>query len=600
MTDIPGIKLAEYLETKGPLPGPQVAKLAIQLAQMMGEESESETGSRAPVLHTGRIIITTSGKIGITPSDETDLGLPIVASFPQHASPEEIRGEEGDFRASLYSLGCTLFEIATGELPYNGDSPKDILKAHLKEDIPDPAEKGADITAELGRTIQELLRKKPEQRIQSVPELLRRLKICLKMETNGAQSASPPPPSKEKKDEGQNTEKEKKSSRPKLKFSSKKKNAGDSSGKTGSRDGGKESDQPPARADRKPPSFSKKKTESSSPKGPGKAGKFKRPEKKKSSGTSRKGKLSGAGAQLSGKLIDRGDDGDIFEDRFEEEANMDYSMTRKKSHPFILAGAGAGVVIAILVVFMTSKNSDQQLEANAGNSLVAGQEKNQKRKNLLKKRYDTERTEVGKYLATQTERFEARESASMIEGHLEQQIEARFYNKPDAVKLGILYAKVHARAEEDRAATKEAETGREGSFESYVKTFNELYANGLWAPAMDKIRDAENEYRQQNEKEIDEMFFKAENAMVKQWETDELKIQDLAGDEPQKAIAVARQAVKYGDGSIRKRAGQYIESINSQLAVQNASGEESEEKEGEPEEDGVPEDLDKELEDLEE
>ena len=82
MTEKPGIKLAEYLETKGPLPGPQVAKLAIQLAQMMGDESESETGSRAPVLHTGRILVTTSGKIDITPSDETDLGLPVVASFP--------------------------------------------------------------------------------------------------------------------------------------------------------------------------------------------------------------------------------------------------------------------------------------------------------------------------------------------------------------------------------------------------------------------------------------------------------------------------------------------------------------------------------------
>ena len=150
-----------------------MAKLAIQLAQMLGEESESETGSRAPVLHTGRIVVTTSGKIDITPSDETDLGLPIVASFPQHASPEEIRGEEGDFRSSLYSLGCTLFEIATGELPFDGESPKAILKAHLNEDVPDPAEKGIGITSELSRTIQELLRKKPEQRIQSVPELLR-------------------------------------------------------------------------------------------------------------------------------------------------------------------------------------------------------------------------------------------------------------------------------------------------------------------------------------------------------------------------------------------------------------------------------------------
>ena len=86
MTEKPGIQLADYITSKGPLPGPQVAKLAIQLAQVMGAESESETGSRAPVLHTGRIVITTSGKIDITPSDETDLGLPIVASFPHHSS----------------------------------------------------------------------------------------------------------------------------------------------------------------------------------------------------------------------------------------------------------------------------------------------------------------------------------------------------------------------------------------------------------------------------------------------------------------------------------------------------------------------------------
>ena len=182
MTENAGIRLDKYLETKGPLPGPQLVRMAWQLAQVMGSESESETGSRAPVLHVGRILIASNGKIDVTPSDETDLGLPIVASFPHHASPEEISGEAGDFRSSLYSLGCTLFEIATGAAPYSGDSSKEVLKAHLNEDVPDPADRGAKISEELGRVIQELLRKNPEQRIQSVPELLRRLKICIGIE----------------------------------------------------------------------------------------------------------------------------------------------------------------------------------------------------------------------------------------------------------------------------------------------------------------------------------------------------------------------------------------------------------------------------------
>ena len=201
MTENAGIRLDKYLETKGSLPGPQLVRMAWQLAQVMGSESESETGSRAPVLHVGRILIAANGKIDVTPSDETDLGLPIVASFPHHASPEEINGETGDFRSSLYSLGCTLFEIATGSVPYSGDSPKEILKAHLNEDVPDPADRGAEISEELGRVIQELLRKNPEQRIQSVPELLRRLKICIGIE-DGPKTAptgeeGPPEPPKD-------------------------------------------------------------------------------------------------------------------------------------------------------------------------------------------------------------------------------------------------------------------------------------------------------------------------------------------------------------------------------------------------------------------
>ena len=57
---------------------------------------------------------------------------------------------------------------------------------------------------------------------------------------------------------------------------------------------------------------------------------------------------------------------------------------------------------------------------------------------------------------------------------------------------------------------------------------------------------------------------------------------------------------RYVDGTIRKRALQYIESIKNQLAAQNTSSEEGEEEAGEAEEGGIPDDLDKELEDLEE
>ena len=601
MTENAGIRLDKYLETKGPLPGPQLVRMAWQLAQVMGSESESETGSRAPVLHVGRILITANGKIDVTPSDETDLGLPIVASFPHHASPEEISGEAGDFRSSLYSLGCTLFEIATGAAPYSGDSSKEVLKAHLNKDVPDPAGRGGEMSEELGRVIQELLRKNPEQRIQTVPELLRRLKICIGIE-DGPKTA----PTGEEGPPEESAGKKKKGKIPAgsgLRRSSKtgaardkEKSAEKKTGKIG------------AKPARKTPSFSKKKSgdQSATPRTGGDSkktfpfSKARSPGPKKGPAGARSDRFASvAGGHLSGKLIDRGDGGDIFEDTFEEDEQMGYSVIRKKSKPLMMAGGGLGLILAILVIFTAQKESKNQVRlSQERNKRTAANQLNEI-KAAWSTKYETQRKSVEDYLAKQTNRFNSGLSPSVIEGAIEGQLETSFFNKPGAVLLAVLYAKVHARAEEERAARKETELGREGNFDSFVSSFNKLYEQGLWAPAMDKIRDAEIEYKASKETEIDELYFKAEKAMIKQWESDEMKIKDLASEgEPQKAIQVAEGAKLYGDNAIRKDATAYIESIRVQTSV-SGGGEKEEEPAEEPEEGGVPDDIDSELEDLE-
>jgi len=609
MTENAGINLEKYLSSKGPLPGPQVVRLACQLAKVMGEESESETGTRAPVLHVGRIVITASGKIDITPSDETDLGLPVVASFPHHASPEEIGGEPGDFRSSLYSLGCTLFQIATGELPFNGDSPKEILKAHLNDDVPDPAEKCAEISEELGRAIQELLRKNPEQRIQSVPELVRRLKTCLNAEAASGE-APPPLPAKEESletgkkeipEESSAGDEEKKTpSLPKLKLPSKTRD----SSKDPEKSSGKKPGKPGARTGRKVPSFTRKKSDGKSSKtttGSKKSFSFsktRRSESGKGPGGGKKSGLTGAGANLSGKLIDRGDEGDIFEDSFVEE-QLGYPVTRKKIRPFMMAGAGLGVVLAVVVVFSAQRASKTRARANIAHRADLAEQQLKKIKASWKTKYEEQRKIVDTYLAKQTNRFNSGESPTVIEGAIEGQLETSMFNKPGAAHLAVLYAQVHARASELRAARKETELGTEGNFESFVDSFNRLFDQGLWAPAMDKIREAENEYNDTKSKEIDELYFKAEKKMIDQWEVDEQKIKDLAGDaQPQKAVQVAEAAKLYGDNQVRKDANQYIEYIRAQAAVSGAVTEEPETEE-KPEEGGVPEDLEAELKELE-
>lgn len=607
MTENAGINLEKYLSSKGPLPGPQVVRLACQLAKVMGEESESETGTRAPVLHVGRIVITASGKIDITPSDDTDLGLPVVASFPHHASPEEIGGEPGDFRSSLYSLGCTLFQIATGELPFNGDSPKEILKAHLNDDIPDPAEKCAEISEELGRAIQELLRKNPEQRIQSVPELVRRLKICLNAEA--ASGEAPPAAEEESLETGKkeipeessaDDEEKKTPSLPKLKLPSKTRGSSKEPGKSAEKKSGK----PGARTGRKVPSFTKKKSDGKSSKttaGSKKSPSFsktRRSESGKSPGGGRKSGFTGAGANLSGKLIDRGDEGDIFEDSFEEE-RLGYPVTRKKTRPFMMAGAGLGVVLAVVVGFSVQRASKTRARANISRRNDLAEQQLKKIKASWETKYEEQRKIIDTYLAKQTNRFNSGESPRVIRDAIEGQLETSMFNKPGAARLAVLYAQVHARATELKEARTEAELGTERNFESFVDSFNKLYDQGLWAPAMDKIREAENAYNDTKSKEIDELFFKAEKKMIDQWKADEQKIKDLASDEqPQKAVQIAEAAKLYGDNQIRKDATQYIEYIRAQAAVSGAVTEEPETEE-KPEEGGVPEDLEAELKELE-
>ncbi|MEC9031208.1 MAG: hypothetical protein VYB15_04950, partial [Planctomycetota bacterium] len=440
MTENAGIRLDQYLETKGALPGPQLVRMAWQLAQVMGSESESETGSRAPVLHVGRILIAANGKIDVTPSDETDLGLPIVASFPHHASPEEINGEGGDFRSSLYSLGCTLFEIATGATPYFGDSSKEVLKAHLNEEVPDPVDRGAKISAELSRVIQELLRKNPEQRIQSVPELLRRLKICIGIE-DGPKTA---PTGEEGSPEVPKDSDGEKKKRKKLASSGFKRPSKTEASKDTEKPAEKKTGKIGAKPARKTPSFSKKKSgDQSATSRTGRDSKKSFSFSKTKSSGAKKG-LAGAsadrfasapGSRLSGKLIDRGDEGDIFEDTFEEDEQMGYSVVRKKSKPFMMAGGGLGMILAILVIFTSQKSSKNQVRLVQERNERTAAKQLREIKTAWSTKYETQRKSVEDYLAKQTNRFNSGLSPSVIEGALEGQLETSFFNKPGAVLL---------------------------------------------------------------------------------------------------------------------------------------------------------------------
>ena len=98
-----------------------------------------------------------------------------IAGTPDYIAPEQIRGENVDARADIYALGVMMFEVFTGNLPFSGDSSREVLQARLKKEPRQPAEFWPEIPERLNTLIMNCLARDPRRRIQSVDEVLEEL-----------------------------------------------------------------------------------------------------------------------------------------------------------------------------------------------------------------------------------------------------------------------------------------------------------------------------------------------------------------------------------------------------------------------------------------
>ncbi|MBI3267785.1 MAG: SUMF1/EgtB/PvdO family nonheme iron enzyme [Planctomycetes bacterium] len=91
---------------------------------------------------------------------------------PHYMSPEQCDAKEVGPAADLYSLGATLFHLATGRFPFEGTRLTDVLSKHLTAPVPSPAALAPEIPRRLDAMIQKLLQKKPKARPGSAEEVV--------------------------------------------------------------------------------------------------------------------------------------------------------------------------------------------------------------------------------------------------------------------------------------------------------------------------------------------------------------------------------------------------------------------------------------------
>ncbi len=168
-----GGSLADQLQEHGPFPVERVAEILKGIGSALDEAHAKGIVHRD--LKPGNILFDDRGDgfvadFGIVKMSEATIqytGNAIIGT-PGYMSPEQARGDEDvDGRSDIYSLGAIAYEMLTGKLPYQSDTPMGLVMKHILEPVPDLMAVRPDLPTTTGTVISTAMAKEPNMRYQS-------------------------------------------------------------------------------------------------------------------------------------------------------------------------------------------------------------------------------------------------------------------------------------------------------------------------------------------------------------------------------------------------------------------------------------------------
>ncbi len=110
---------------------------------------------------------------------------------PSYISPEQARGDTVDGRADQYSLGIILFELATGVLPFDAETPMAVIIKHIQEPVPRPRDVNPQVPEAIEQVILKATAKDPKYRFETMGEFYRAFKAALAHASDPAANPAP-------------------------------------------------------------------------------------------------------------------------------------------------------------------------------------------------------------------------------------------------------------------------------------------------------------------------------------------------------------------------------------------------------------------------
>jgi serine/threonine protein kinase len=175
---VDGTLLREYLREHAPLPVEEAVNITVQLADAL--QYCHETGVVHRDLKPENILIERDGTVKLV-----DFGIALLKGArrltfrrlstgfgtPDYMAPEQVQGDRGDARTDIYAVGVMLYEMLTGEVPYQGDSPLAVMSQRVTTDAPLLRARRPDLPPALEAVVWRALRREPAERYASMADL---------------------------------------------------------------------------------------------------------------------------------------------------------------------------------------------------------------------------------------------------------------------------------------------------------------------------------------------------------------------------------------------------------------------------------------------